>query len=147
VSIAEAEVRVAEAELTSARQEMETAVVRAPAAGHVLRLLAHAGELVGPNGIAELADTSHMAVVAEVYEADIARVHPGQRAVITSKLFPGPISGEVVSIDPQIEKQQPLSIEPGAPSDARIFKVRIRVPDSGLLARRIDGKVDVVIQP
>jgi HlyD family secretion protein len=102
---------------------------------------------VGPEGSAELADTSRMAVVAEVYEADIARVHLGQKAVIASALFPGPLNGEVVSIDPRIEKQQPLSIEPGAPSDARIFKVRIRVPDSAFLAMRINGKVDVVIQP
>jgi HlyD family secretion protein len=145
--IAEDEIRVAEAELARARQEVASSVVRAPAKAHVLRILAHAGEAVGPQGIAEMADTSRMAVFAEVYEADIARVHLGQKASITSPLLPGPLTGEVEYIDPQIERQDPISIEPGAPSDARIFKVRLRVPDQGVLAARINGKVDIVIQP
>jgi HlyD family secretion protein len=147
VAIAEAEVKVAEAESARTRQDVATSVVRAPSKARVLRVIGHPGEAVGPQGIAEFAETDRMVVVAEVYEADIGRVHEGQKAVITSDLLPAAVNGEVDLVGSQIERQEQISSEPGAPSDARIFKVRLKVPDQKFLAERINGKVNVVIQP
>lgn len=144
-AMTDAEIRIAQAELARTRQEMESGVVRAPSSARVLRIIAHPGEAIGPQGIAEFADDDQMAVIAEVYESDISRVHIGQKAVITSELLPGPLNGEVAFIGAQIEKQDPLSTEPGAPSDARIFRVRLRVPDQSVLSQRINGKVNIVI--
>ena len=110
-------------------------------------MIAHAGEQVGSRGIAELANTDNMGVVAEVYEADIARLHAGQKAIITSETLPRPLQGTVTRIAPQVEEQAELAEEPGVPADARIFKVRLQVRDQGMLADRIHGKVNVVIGP
>jgi HlyD family secretion protein len=51
----------------------------------VLQIHARPGERVGPEGIVELADTSVMYAVAEVYETDVGRVRIGQRARIRSQ--------------------------------------------------------------
>jgi HlyD family secretion protein len=146
IAIAEQELLVAESELARMKKEVDASVVRSPSNARVLRVIAHAGEPVGPLGIAEFADTSVMVVMAEVYEADIARVHLGQKAEITSPLLPHSLNGEVAWIGTQIERQEALSAEPGSPSDARIFKVKLRVADSSSLAARINAKVNVVIQ-
>jgi HlyD family secretion protein len=148
-AIAEAEIRVANAELERTQQDVVSSVVRAPCKARVLRLIGHAGEQVGPQGIAEFAEVGKMAVFAEVYESDIARVRAGQKATITSELLPQPVSGVVSYIAPQIERQEPVSVEPGAPSDARIFRVRLTVQeaDQNILADRINGQVKIVIEP
>ncbi len=147
VDLAEAEVRAAEADLDQARLEVETSFVRSPSRARVLRVIAHAGEPIGPAGIAELAETDRMMVIAEVYETDIARVHVGQKSTITSELFPGALDGVVAYISPVIKPQETASGNPGAPADARVFEVRIKVPDTDLLASRIHGRVDIVIAP
>jgi HlyD family secretion protein len=147
VAIAESEVRVSRADLLRAQQDASSSVVRSPSKARALRIMVHAGEQVGPQGIAELADTERMEVVAEVYEADITRIHIGQKAIITSEILPKPLDGTVASIGLQVEKQEPLGEERGAPADARIFKVRLRVPDQSILASRTNGKVNIVIEP
>ena len=147
VAIADSEVRVAQANLARARQDAASGIVRSPSNARILRVIAHAGEQVGSRGIAELANTDNMGVVAEVYEADIARLHAGQKAIITSETLPRPLQGTVTRIAPQVEEQAELAEEPGVPADARIFKVRLQVRDQGMLADRIHGKVNVVIGP
>jgi HlyD family secretion protein len=145
VAIAESEVRAAQANLVRARQDAASGMVRSPSKARVLRVIAHAGEQVGSQGIAEFANTDKMGVVAEVYEADIARVHTGQKAIITSETLPRPLQGTVTRIAPEVEEQAALAEEPGEPADARIFKVRLQVSDQSMLADRIHGKVNVVI--
>jgi HlyD family secretion protein len=147
IAIAESEVRVSEADLLRAQQDAASTIVRSPSKARALRVIAHAGEQVGPEGIAEFADTAKMEVVAEVYEADIVRVHAGQKATITAEILPKPLHGTVVWIGSQVEKQEALAEERGVPSDARIFKVRIKVSDPSILADRINGIVNVVIEP
>ncbi len=146
VAIAERAVQVAETEAEDCRRRLDDSVVRAQAKGRLLRVLAHVGEPAGPPGIAEVADTSSMIVMAEVYEADIGRVRTGQKAVIRSDLLPHALSGQVIWISPEIDRQELLSAAPGAPLDARIFHVKISVPDQSVLAERINGAVDVVIE-
>lgn len=147
IDLAEAEVRAAQADLDQAQLEVETSFVRSPSRARVLRVIAHAGEPIGPSGIAELAETDRMMVIAEVYETDIARVHLGQKAKVTSELLPRALEGVVAYISPLVKPQQTASGNPGAPADARVFEVRIRIPDTDLLADRINGRVDVVIAP
>ncbi len=147
IAIAEAQLEAARADLGRARQNASSSIVRSPADARVLQIMAYPGESVGPQGIAELAATGKMQVVAEVYESDITRVHVGQKATITSDLLPHPLTGTVVLVGSQIARQEPLSADPGAPADARIFKVRIDVGEQSVLAQRINGKVNVVIQP
>lgn len=144
IAVAEREVHVAETDLARARENAREAIVRAPARGRVLRVIAHPGESAAA-GIVEMADTSRMVVMAEVYESDIGRVHLGEKAAITSDALPHPLEGEVAWISSTIDRSQFGSDEPGAAADARVYRVKLRVPDQSLLAERINGKVDVVI--
>lgn len=129
VQAAEAEVASALAAVQTARSNLETAYVRAPQDGQILRIQARPGEIVGPEGIAELGNTSQMEVVAEVYETDLARVRLGQTVTITSlnRAFPGELQGKVYRILPQIAKKDVLNTDPAARIDARVAEVRIQL--------------------
>jgi HlyD family secretion protein len=147
IDLADAEVRAAQADLERTQLEVETSYVHSPSRARVLRVIAHTGEPIGPAGIAELAETQRMMVIAEVYETDIPRVHVGQKATVKSELLPHPLEGVVAYISPQVQPQRTISGIPGAPTDARVFEVRIKVPNAEVLASRISGRVDVVIAP
>jgi HlyD family secretion protein len=147
IDLADAEVRAAQADLEHTQLEVATSYVRSPSRARVLRVIAHTGEPIGPAGIAELAETQRMMVIAEVYETDIPRVHIGQKATVKSELLPHALEGVVAYISPQVQPQRTISGVPGAPSDARVFEVRIKVPETEVLASRISGRVDVVIAP
>jgi HlyD family secretion protein len=129
VQAAEAEVASALAAVQTARSNLETAYVRAPQDGQILRIQARPGELVGPEGIAELGNTSQMEAVAEVYETDLAKLRLGQPVILTSlnQAFTGELRGQVYRILPQIAKQDVLNTDPAARLDARVAEVRIQL--------------------
>jgi HlyD family secretion protein len=147
VDVAQSELDVAKAEAASARVNLKLATVYAPTAGRVLKIHAHPGEETGPQGLLDLGKTDAMYVEAEVYESDIARVHAGQRAVITSSLFSGSLSGAVETVGTMISKADILPLDPVAFADARVFKVWIRLDDGARASGLIHGKVNVVIKP
>lgn len=129
VATAQAEVNRAIASATRLQAELETAFIRAPKDGQVLRIQTRAGEVVGNDGIVELGDTSQMIVVAEVFESDIGKIRPGQTALITSPtdVFPETLRGTVEQIGLQIAKRDVLDSDPTAATDARVVEVRIRL--------------------
>jgi HlyD family secretion protein len=143
---AKAELAAAEADRDRARVEEKNGTIRSPAHARVIQIVAHAGEAVGPGGVVTLADTNRMAVVAEIYETDIARVHLGQKAVIRSESLSDPLEGVVGWISPQIESLS-TPAEPSQSPDQRVYQARINVKNSKLLAQRIHAKVNVLIQP
>jgi HlyD family secretion protein len=144
--LAQAEVTAAEADLDRARIQQSAGTIRAPQVGRVIRVLARAGEAVGPEGVITLANTKRMNVVAEVYETDVARVHPGQKARITADWLFSPVEGIVRWINPQIESRT-LPVEPSAAADQRVYEARIQMSHPELFADRINAKVDVLIEP
>ncbi len=146
VAVLSTQLNAALASVERAKSELERVNVRSPEAGRVLRIRAHAGEEVGPQGILELGKTDKMYVVAEVYETDISRVHVGQKAVISGELLSGKLQGTVVRIDPQVSKSELLPLEPAAFADTRVVKTRIQLDNGEPVAGLIYGKVDVVIQ-
>jgi HlyD family secretion protein len=147
VTWASSEVDAADAEVRRNRAELELTVVRAPFEGQVLKVRVHPGEQAGAQPVLELGKTDRMYVSAEVYETDIGRVHAGQRATITSNLFPGELHGTVEQIGAEVAKSEVLPEDPVAFSDARIVKVKIRLDDSKPVAGLIRGRVNVVIRP
>src|SRR5579883_1578411 len=134
VQEAEAEVASAIAALQKARSDLETAYVRAPQDGQILKIHARAGEVVGNDGIAEIGRTSQMDAVAEVYETDLAKVRVGQSVKITSlnQAFLGKLHGTVYRILPQIAKKDVLNTDPAASVDARVAEVRIQLASGDL---------------
>jgi HlyD family secretion protein len=143
-------VAVLEAQLDHAKAELRLTQVLAPIDGQVLDVHARAGERVGPNGILDLGATHAMFAIAEVYETDIGRVAVGQRARVSSPVFPAPVDGTVERIRPKIEKQDALGTDPAARKDARVIEVEIRLDEceaSKVIAGLTLVQVEIMILP
>lgn len=134
-------------ELAEAR--LERTLIRAPRAGQVLKIHARPGEIItADKGILELGNTDQMMVVAEVYETDILRVRPGQRATISNRALPETLQGRVERVGLQIGKKDVLNTDPAADVDARVVEVYIRLdPESSArVAGLTNLQVDVAIE-
>ncbi|MBW2290349.1 MAG: HlyD family efflux transporter periplasmic adaptor subunit, partial [Deltaproteobacteria bacterium] len=144
--IAQTAETVARAQLARAQAELDLSIVTAPFAGEILDIHARTGERVGPDGIAELGRTESMYAVAEVYETDIRFVEVGQRAVVRSPAFAEPIGGSVERIGRKIGKNDVLSDDPAARSDARVVEVQIRLDDSSETSGLTNLQVEVELE-
>ncbi|MGI0487908.1 ABC exporter membrane fusion protein [Pantanalinema rosaneae CENA516] len=161
---AEAQVQVELANLQRAKADMETAAVRSPIEGQVLKIYAKEGEQAGSaqssggsnrqscSGIAELGRTDQMYAVAEVAEGDVGRVRVGQQATIASTSpvnppFPGTLAGTVEHIGLQIRKNDVLNTDPVQDTDTRVVEVKVRLNDSQPVAKLTNLKVLVSIEP
>jgi HlyD family secretion protein len=154
LAIAEAALREAEAVLAaltaerrSAQAERELSIVRSPIAGQVLEVHARPGEKVGPEGILEMARTDVMYAIGEVYETDISRVKPGQRAVVRSPALGRELGGTVERLGLKVGKLQSLGTDLAARTDARIVEVEIRLDDPAAVAGLTNLEVEVLIRP
>jgi HlyD family secretion protein len=144
---AQLKVDVAKAEVAAAQSALELDTVRAPVAGEVVAIHARRGERVGPNGIAELAETGQMFGVAEVYETDIGRVKAGQHATLRSPALAEPLTGVVDRVGQKIGQLDLLDTDPVARTDARVVEVRIKLDDSKRAAALSNLQVEVAIEP
>ncbi len=145
---AEAEVTAAEAALAKARAEFEATQLRAPIDARVLKIEARDGERVSvESGVMEIGDTSEMNAVAEVYEADLPLVKPGQKARVVLPSTGAEYAGRVVEVGRRIGRKVILDNDPVADTDARVVEVRIRIDaDKGQeLAGLSNARVRVVI--
>ena len=103
----------------------DTVKIYAPASGVIIaQNVAAAGAagitFAGSAGSLTIADLSHVWVICDVYENDLANVHLGQHADIRLNAFPGKVfSGTISDIGAQLD-----------PS-LRTAKVRIQVPNPG----------------
>ncbi|MBL9124445.1 MAG: efflux RND transporter periplasmic adaptor subunit, partial [Planctomycetaceae bacterium] len=122
---------------------LDRTVVRAPHAGQILEILTHPGEMLSQRPILQMADTSQMQVVAEVYETDIAHVRLGQKAIASSRALAAPLAGKVVEIGSLVAQNEVQSLTASTPSAQRVVKVRIQLDDSAAAARLINLQVDV----
>jgi Cu(I)/Ag(I) efflux system membrane fusion protein len=105
----------------------------APATGDVIEKRIVNGQRVMPGDeLYRIADHSHLWVIADVAEADLAEIRSGTRASVTFRAFPSqPVAGEVTFIYPELK------------AETRTARVRIEVPnpDSRL---KVDMYADVV---
>lgn len=142
---AETRAAVVAAELRRAQARRDTALVRAPLAGVVLDVVTRRGERVGADGIAIIADTSQMDVLAEVYETDAPAIAVGQSAMITSSVLAAPVSGQVVRIGRMIGRQRAFDTDPTTAIDRRVIEVRIALDSPEVVADLTNLQVDVKI--
>lgn len=112
-AVAEARVRQAEAELAQARVNLEYTLLRSPTDGVVLAKLKEVGEIAVPGGFAgsgdliRLANLTDIRAEVDVNEADLARVHIGQDAVVTPDAYPDrTYAARVVKLYPQVDRQK-----------------------------------------
>ena len=114
VEVADAAVRVAEANLLLVEKDLEDTIVRAPFAGVVTVKAAQEGETVSPvsagggftrTGIGTIVDMSSLEVEVDVNESFINRVRPGQRVDVRLNAYPDwQIGARVVAIVPTADR-------------------------------------------
>ena len=149
VSVAQAELEVAEAAVNRARADLELAYVKSPIEGQILEINSWPGEMVNKTkGIVEVGNTKNMYVVAEVYETEIDRIRIGQKATITSGGIIPKLTGTVDDVGWQIGTKDVLDTDPVADVDARVVEVKIRLhpEDSKQVAHLTNLQVNVAIE-
>ncbi len=121
----------------AAVQKVADAVVRAPAAGRVVKVGARAGDTLGSMPVLQLADTTTMTVVAEVYETDVARLRgwlAGGKAVeveVDARVVEAgaarPLKGTVklAGVAPMIAKNTVFALGPREDADRRVVEVEV----------------------
>jgi len=108
------------AELEEKKSPLEFLTVRAPIDGYVGRRGVQVGGYVTPGQeLYEIADIANVWVLADVYEADIGRVHAGQRATLALQALPGEsFTGKVAYLYPAVNPQ------------SRTMQARVVVPNT-----------------
>jgi HlyD family secretion protein len=144
-SVAQSRISAAAARVTRFETELERSFVRAPFAGRVIDVRRRPGEIVGMEGVLELARVDQMQAVAEVFEADVRRVRVGQRALVRSPALPQDLTGTVTRIRPKVQKIDQIGDDPVARKDARIVEVEIKLDDGRAAANLTNLQVEVEI--
>jgi RND family efflux transporter MFP subunit len=116
VSVLDAQINAAHAEVELARVNLENTQVRAPFDGTVLRKDAEVGEIVAPasagggltrTAIVTMADLGTLEVEVDVNEAYIAQIHNQQAAHITLDAYPDTsFVGRVRQVVPTADRQK-----------------------------------------
>lgn len=137
-------------ELLQAKRNISMSEVRAPEAGQVLSINARIGERPGSAGVTTLGDTESMQVELEVYQTDIRWLETGQVVSVRSPaLGDETLYGEIVHLGLEVRRQNLVSDDPAANTDARVVPVRVTLDDrsSRLAAKytglQVDGRIDL----
>ncbi|MGK7948455.1 MAG: response regulator [Xenococcaceae cyanobacterium] len=148
LKIAQAELEQARAAVAKAEADMELAVVRASVDGEILDIHTRPGEALDAKGIVEIGQTAQMMVVAEIDQNDINQVKSGQKAAITTGVFPEELSGQVYQVGSLIRKNDILDTDPAADEDSRVVEVKILLSpeDSQKVSKLTNLEVDVIIE-
>lgn len=132
--------------------QVQQTQVKAPAAGTVLEVFTHEGEVLANKPILQLANLARLICVAEVYEGDLPRVAVGQTAIVAGHAFPARIRktgvrGVVTRIGDMISTPELRAIDPFAPSDRHVVEVFIALDKNALpdAARLANLQVEVTI--
>ncbi len=138
-------VALADAEIKTAMANQQRAIVRAPVAGRVIDIHVRPGEVIGVEGILDLARIDRMYAIAEVYETQIGQVRVGQPATITSRALGRKLTGTVERIRQQVRKLDQMGTDPASRKDARIIEVEVRLDDPAVAASLTNLQVEIVI--
>jgi HlyD family secretion protein len=144
VQAAQTEVENAIAIAKRTQTELEQAYIRAPLAGQIIKIHTRTGEKIGDDGIADLAQTSQMVAVAEVYQSDISKVKLGQAATVSGQAFAGEVKGTVSQIGLQVNRQNTFASQPGENMDRRVIEVKIRINPED--SQRVGGLTNLQVQ-
>lgn len=148
VAALEAQIGLAQADIGVAGESLRRTQLFSPVGGTVLKIRAWPGERVNDSGIADVADLSALDVVAEVYERDMPRITPGQRAEIRVPGSDLAFEGEVRELGYQVMKNDLNNTDPLADRDNRVIEVRVTLPPEAaehlrhLIYMQVDVRID-----
>ena len=150
VNVAQSELRKAIAARNRAEKELGFATVRAPQDGRILKITARPGDRVGLEGILDMADTSKMIVIAEVYQTDMPEIYIGQNASISADGFERTGKATVYELGTEVKKQTIYEGQAGENQDLRVMEVKLR-PDPKEMDQKMQHasnlQVNVVFEP
>lgn len=149
VAVAEARLRGAEGTLAHVKADAALSRITAPIAGTIIRIYARSGDLIGTDGLLDLADLDHLDVVADVYETDLPRLHRGAVADVIVPGDPKRYQASVREIGWMVRRTTQAGSDPVAAVDARSVEVRLTLDDAGRMAlrQRTNMQVQVAIRP
>jgi membrane fusion protein, copper/silver efflux system len=102
-------------------EPVRTLTIFSPVDGHVVQKMAVQGMRVMPGEkLFDVADLSSLWVVADIYEADLPLIRPGQEALVTLSAHPG-----------QAYRSRIDFINPSLAGETRTAKVRFTIPNPG----------------
>lgn len=133
VDAARARLRLAEADVASARALLDKTFIRSPVEGTVLRRGREVGETVTnmpPTTVAIIGDLHGLKVRAEVDETDIGKVTTGQRVEVVSDAFPGKkFRGAISWVSSRMGSKIVQSGRPADRVDTKVLQVLIDLDD------------------
>lgn len=138
VAVAEAEVALAEANLAANRAAAELSVLRAPQAGEVIQVDLRPGEPITAGPVLQLADMSHVKVVAEVDERLIDRVKIGDHAVVKVRGGARTIDARVTKIGSLVISTDRLPLDAATGRGGRFIEVDL-APEGQVALPRVAG--------
>lgn len=128
VQIAENQVKAAQADVQRAKADLETAYVRSAQNGQILKINTRPGRKVADDdGIVEIANTSQMYAIAEVYQSDVSKVRAGQKVKVISDALSESWLGIVEQVGLQVQRQEVINADPSENIDSRIVEVKVRL--------------------
>lgn len=146
VIVAERQVDEARAALKQAEADLTLAEIRSPSEATVLRIHARSGERVGDRGVVEIGDIDQMYAVAEIYEADLARISVGQPARVRIPTLKLDVKGEVERLGFVVQRKDVFNTDPVADTDARVVEVWVRLIDAPQAVTQLsNARVEVII--
>lgn len=150
VSMGEAQVQLAQAQLAEDEARYEKTFIRSPLHGVILRRHHRAGETVvssnsNPDPIFTLGDCTVLRVRMDVDEADVSSLRLGERAYVAARAFGDrKFWGKVVQIGEQLGKKNVQTDEPAEHVDKKILETLVQLDDAqGLpVGLRVDGYIE-----
>lgn len=124
VIVAQRNLEAARIELERAQRDLDRAYVIAPIAGVVIDIDGRPGaSATSADGVMQIGDLDAMMAEAEIHQSQIARVAVGQPVELVSEALGERLFGRVESIGLQVERQEIVSSDTAANTDARIVRV------------------------
>ncbi len=131
VVVAQRGLEAAQIDAERATADLAQSEVRAPIAGTVLEIDVRPGERPGSDGLMTLGRTDRMVARVEVFQTEIGRVREGQRVELTSAPLAAPLAGYVERIGLLVGRQNLVSDDTAANTDARVVELIVRLdPES-----------------
>ncbi len=149
VSLAEQQLLQAKAAVERAEAELEATQIHAPSPGRILKVHARPGQRISEKGVVEMGDVRVMYAIAEIYEADMARVAVGQKVVLRVPSLSAELTGQVERLGWMVGRKKTLNNDPIADTDARVIETWIRINDAdaprvaGLSNARVEVRIEV----
>ena len=128
-----------------AQRRLDLTTIRAPSDGEILKIMLSAGETLAQQPILEMADTSRMVAVAEIYEDDALHVKQGAAATVESEALEKSITGTVSYVGSMVAKNTVMSLSPTASADLRVVEARVSLNPNPEARKLINLQVTVSI--